>query len=277
MKKTKKTKTTELFYRAIKGDCVELMRQRYAVLSTGPKLIIADPPYNQGAIYDAYGDLKPYDEYMQFTQNWLKAAKFALSPHGSMWVFAPDEWVSEIDGFVKHTLKMYKRRHVIWAFTFGQASQKNFSKSHCHLLYFTNTKTKYTFNADSLRVPSARQAVYNDNRANSKGKLPDATWMLLREQLEPEMQPDRDTWMVSRVCGTFGERQPHSPNQIPIPVMERIVLACSNPGDLVVEPFAGSGSAGVACAMHGRSWEGFDISKKCIMRSQQRVEAVLEC
>jgi DNA modification methylase len=249
------------------GDCVGLL----ASLETAPRLVIADPPYNQGMAYEAYEDNLGYEEYMAWTRGWLAAATDALHRHGSLFVFVPDEWVSEVDVLCKRKFKLHKRRHIVWTFTFGQAAQKNFSKSHCHILYYTKAKTRFTFNEDAVRVKSARQAVYADKRANSAGKLPDDTWMLLKSQLEPYLGPDRDTWLVSRICGTFRERKRHSPNQIPVALMERIVTACSDPGDLVVDPFCGTGSSGVACALHDRPWLGYDVSAVCVDRANAAI------
>ncbi len=256
---------------ARKTDCVKAM----AGLAYEPNLIIADPPYNFGQPYDAYKDSKSHKEYVEWTRLWLGTAASRLHARGSVWVFVPDEWVSEIDVMAKREFKLYKRQHVVWAFTFGQKCTKKFTRSHCHLLYFTKTKTQFTFNANSLLVPSARQLRYNDKRAVKDGKLPDDTWMLLKEQLEPHMGKDKDTWLESRICGTFKEREKHSPNQIPVPVMERIVLACSNKGDRVVDPFAGTAASGVACALHGRNWEGFDVSPRCVAEGNRRIKAAL--
>jgi site-specific DNA-methyltransferase (adenine-specific) len=257
--------------KATQIDCIKGL----SVLPKKAKLIIADPPYNFGQPYDAYADNKSYDEYMSWTHSWLKAANMALDATGSMWIFCPDEWVSEIDIACRKSYRLYKRRHVIWAFTFGQKANKNFTRSHCHLLWMSKSNKSYTFNFKDVKVPSARQLVYNDKRAVTGGKPPDATWMLLKDQLEPYMTPDKDTWLMSRICGTFKERKKHSPNQLPVPLLERIVLACSNKGDLVVDPFAGTGSSGVACALHGRSWEGFDLSKLCVNASNKRIAETL--
>ena len=264
----KKDQPTQL---ARKVDCIKAMNG----LGYRPKLIIADPPYNFCQPYEAYEDNKPADKYLDWTSQWMAAAVKCLDKHGSLFVFAPDEWVSEIDILARKELQIFRRQWIIWAFTFGQRAQRGFTRSHCHILWFTKTKSKYTFNFDAVRVPSARQLVYNDKRAVAGGKPPDDTWMLLKGQMDPYMGPDKDTWLVSRVCGTYKERKKHSPNQIPVPIMERIVLACSNPGDHVVDPFAGTGSSGVACAIHGRHWEGFDISATCVNESNRRMKKAL--
>lgn len=263
---TKPKKPTQ---KAELGDCVPKLQG----LANQARLLVCDPPYNQKANYDAYKDNLKYDEYLDWSRRWLRAARDALTPDGSMWIFCPDEWVSELDIVCRKELKLRKQRHVVWAFTFGQKATKNFTRSHCHLLWMTKRKDDYVFNFDAVKVPSARQVKYNDKRAVAGGKPPDATWMLLKEQLEPHMGPDKDVWLVSRVCGTFKERKKHSPNQLPLPLLERIVLTCSDPGDLVVDPFAGTGGTGVVCAKHKRNWRGFDLSEECVKQSNARVSA----
>lgn len=257
----------------VREDCVTGLRR----LEKGSAFLgIADPPYNFGQEYDAYEDNLKHDEYLAWTRTWLEAMTHALHKHGSLWIFAPDEWVSEIDLLARKEFKYYKQNHIVWYFTFGQAQQKKFTRSHCHLLWLSRTKTRFTFNADPLRVPSARQAIYKDKRANAPGKLPDDTWVLYKHQLEPLFKPDADTWLMSRICGTFKEREPTSPNQIPIPMMERIIRATSDEGDLVVDAFCGTGSAGVACAIHNRSYVGYDLSQACVRQATNRIAETLK-
>lgn len=250
-----------------KADCVDFLTS----LKRKPNLIVADPPYNYGVDYEAVGDNLAYDEYMTFTRRWLTAAVQALDTHGSMWVFIPDEWVSEIDLFCRKNLKIHRRSWIVWYYTFGVANQRNFSRSHTHLLYFTMRKSKFHFDDKAIRVPSARQLVYNDRRQSAAGKLPDNTWVLLREQLTPLFVPDGDTWLESRICGTFKERKKHSPNQLPEPLVERIVLSCSKPGDLVVDPFLGSGTTGVVSVRNRRDFAGCDLGDTCVSASAERI------
>src|SRR4029077_13074950 len=187
----------------------------------------------------------------------------------------PDELVSEVDMYCKHHLGLYKRAQIIWYFTFGvcNSSGKNFSRSHAHILYYVKTKSRFTFNDQAIRVPSARALVYGDKRANPKGKAADNTWMLLKSEMESVFRPDQDTWLENRVCGTYKERQKDSPNQIPLPIMERLVLVASNPGDLVCDPFVGSGSSGVVSHRHGRRFVGMDISKQYLANAEKRILA----
>src|SRR5436305_14031919 len=111
-----------------------------------------------------------------------------------------------------------------------------FAKSHTHILYFTKDEKNFTFNADAVRVASARQTTYADARANPKGKLPDDVWYLRPQEAaaetsssaEPLFNELCDTWNVSRVCGTFKEREGWHGCQMPLGVLDRIIKASSN-------------------------------------------------
>jgi site-specific DNA-methyltransferase (adenine-specific) len=170
----------------------------------------------------------------------------------------------------------------VWHYTFGQQTKKMFAKSHTHILYFSKDKpnpgmTNLTFNADAVRVASARQTTYADSRANPKGKLPDDTWFLRPQEAAPHgyFEPGMDTWYESRVCGTFREREGWHGCQMPIAVLNRIILASSNPGEIVLDPFNGSGTTVVAAALLGRRFIGIDQSEEYVAYARKRLEHAL--
>jgi site-specific DNA-methyltransferase (adenine-specific) len=174
------------------------------------------------------------------------------------------------------------RNWIIWHYTFGQQTKKMFAKSHTHILYFSKSEPEagmgnITFNADAVRVASARQTTYADARANPKGKLPDDTWYL-RPQETPEefFAGDSDTWNVSRVCGTFKEREGWHGCQMPTKVLDRIVLASSNPGDIVLDPFSGSGTTALSAALLGRKYVGIDQSQDYVEFARKRLQHALD-
>src|SRR5438093_950282 len=82
---------------------------------------------------------------------------------------------------------------------------------------------------DDIRVPSARQLVYADARAHSKGRLPDDTWILRPQDAHGSFTPQEDVWYVPRVCGTFKERAGWHGCQMPEQLLGRIITACSRP------------------------------------------------
>ena len=233
----------------VHGDVLE-------ILPTWPEgcvdLVFADPPFNIGYEYDAYHDDRAPQEYLEWSRAWLDACLRVLKPNGTLWVAIGDEYAAEIRVMMRPRATL--RNWVIWHYTFGQNCKAKFNRGHAHLFYFVKDPHAFTFNGDAVRVPSDRQLKYNDKRANPKGKLPD------------------DVWTFSRVCGTFKERVGWHPCQMPVKVLDRIVLACSRPGDVVLDPFAGSGTTLVAAARHGRRWVGTELSEQYASLATRRIE-----
>ncbi len=239
----------------ISGDCIEILGEVKKPLAD---LIFADPPFNIGYKYDVYEDRKAYDDYYQWTHDWMAACMKALKPTGSFWIAIGDDYAAEVR-VIGRKLGLNLRNWVIWHYTFGQATKYKFARSHTHLFYFTKTtdRKEVTFNDMDIRIPSARQTTYADSRANPKGKIPD------------------DVWSFSRVCGTFHERVKWHPCQMPEKVLERIIKVSSNPGDLVVDPFSGSGTTLVVAANLKRDYFGTDISKDYVKKSKERIKETL--
>ncbi len=256
--------------RVVLGDCVEGLK----TLGEGTvDLAFADPPFNIGYQYDIYDDRKAADDYLDWTRAWTREVARVLKPTGSFWLAIGDEFAAELKVLVHRELGLSPRSWVIWYYTFGVNCSKKFNRSHAHLLYFVKDPKRFTFNVDPIKVPSARQLVYADRRANPSGRLPDDTW-ILRPQNVPDgfLQAD-DTWHMPRVCGTFKERAGWHGCQMPEQVLGRIIRASSNPGDLVLDPFAGSGTTLAVARKLGRRALGFELSPEYAARAQGRLEA----
>src|SRR5205085_4534586 len=97
-----------------------------------------------------------------------------------------------------------------------------------------------------------------------------------QEAPEPLFSAECDTWNVSRVCGTFKEREGWHGCQMPMGVLNRIILASSNPGDIVLDPFNGSGTTVVSAALNGRKYVGIDQSAEYVDYARKRLAHALE-
>ena len=151
--------------RVINGDCLEAL----AELPEGcVDLAFADPPFNIGYKYDRYDDSRNSDDYLGWTGDWLAAVRRVLKPDGSFFVAIGDEYVAEIK-IRLDALGLTMRNWIVWHYTFGVSCTKKFSRSHAHILYYVADPKRFTFNADAIRVPSARQTTYADRRANPRG------------------------------------------------------------------------------------------------------------
>ncbi|MCG8451215.1 MAG: site-specific DNA-methyltransferase, partial [Pirellulales bacterium] len=138
-------------------------------------------------------------------------------------------------------------------------------RSHVHLFHFVKDAKNFTFNADdpAIRVPSARGLVYGDKRTNPKGRLPDDTWILRPQDFQSDaygFTPEQDTWFFSRVAGTFKERQGFHGCQMPEQLLGRIIRVSSNEGDVVFDPFTGSGTTLAVAKKLGREFLGTELS-----------------
>ncbi|MDW8224090.1 MAG: site-specific DNA-methyltransferase, partial [Gemmatales bacterium] len=235
-------------------------------------LIIADPPYNIGYDYDIYNDNRPDEEYLDWTHRWISAAHRLLKDDGSIWIAIGDEYAAEIKYIAQRKVGLHLRNWVIWYYTFGVSCQDKFSRSHTHLLYFVKNTNSFKFRAERIRVPSARRLVYEDARTNPAGRVPDNTWILRPQDIPNCFQAIEDTWYFARVAGTFRERAKFMQCQLPEQLLARIILSCSDPGDVVFDPFAGSGSSLVVAKKLGRRWLGCELSPNYARQAQQRLD-----
>jgi DNA modification methylase len=260
----------------IQGDCIQ-------TLNGGPEgwvdLAFADPPFNIGYLYHGYQDDRSVDDYLNFSRDWMRAVKRALKPTGSFFLAIGDDFAADLAVIARRELGFNLRNWIIWHYTFGQQPKMKFARSHTHILYLTKDPQAFTFNPDAIRVASARQTTYADVRANPKGKLPDDTWFLRPQEAnaadEQLFAAECDTWNVSRVCGTFKEREGWHGCQMPMGVLDRIIKSASNPGDIVLDPFNGSGTTCVSAALLGRRYVGIDQSEEYVGYARKRLEHAL--
>lgn len=253
------------------GDCIEAMRS----MDDGQvDLAFADPPFNIGYKYDVYDDSRSDDEFLNWCRDWMTEVVRILKPDGTFWLAIGDEYAAEMKVMMQRELHLVCRSWVIWYYTFGVNCKNKYSRSHAHLFYMVKDPKCFTFNADQIRVPSARQLVYGDRRANPKGRLPDDTWILRPQDLPDGFQADDDTWYFPRVAGTFKERAGFHGCQMPEQLLGRIIRSCSNETETVFDPFAGSGTTLAVAKKLNRQYLGCELSTEYAKLVQQRLDAI---
>jgi site-specific DNA-methyltransferase (adenine-specific) len=252
------------------GDCITGM----AKLPAGAiDLVFADPPFNIGYDYDIYDDAQEAESYLSWCKRWGSEIARVLKPEGTFWLAIGDDFAAELKLMFQNDLGFTCRSWVIWYYTFGVNCQKKFSRSHTHLFHFVKDSEHFTFNAAAIRVPSARQLVYADARADARGRLPDDTWVLRPQDLPDGFDASENTWYFPRVCGTFKERAGWHGCQMPEQLLGRIIRCCSNPDDIVMDPFAGSGTTLAVAKKLGRRWLGFELSANYAAMIETRLAA----
>ncbi len=258
-------------YDLLQGDCVQTL----AGLKPGSvDLVFADPPFNIGYDYDVYDDRKAADEYLAWSKKWMAGVARVLKPTGTFWLAIGDEYAAELKVLATRELGFTCRSWVIWYYTFGVNCKRKFNRSHAHIFHFVRDPKEFTFNVEAIRVPSARQLVYADARANASGRMPDDTWVLRPQDLPEGFEPDGDTWYFSRVCGTFKERAGFHGCQMPEQLLGRIIKVSSNPGEVVLDPFAGSGTTLAVAKKLRRAYVGCELSESYADQVRKRLDLI---
>ncbi|MFM7043212.1 MAG: DNA-methyltransferase [Planctomycetaceae bacterium] len=254
-----------------RGDCLEMLAR---LPDASVHLAFADPPFNIGYDYDTYDDRRTADDYLAWSRRWIGGVQRVLRPDGTLWLAIGDEYAAELKVLATRELGFTCRSWVVWYYTFGVNCRSKFSRSHAHLFHLVKDPAAFTFNSDAIRVPSARELVYGDKRANPRGRLPDDTWVLRPQDLPAGFGSDEDTWYFPRVCGTFKERSGWHGCQMPEQLLGRIIRASSHPDDVVLDPFAGSGTTLAVAKKLGRRFIGCELSEAYAERIRARLDSI---
>lgn len=227
------------------------------------QLVVTSPPYNVGKEYEARLAL---DEYVARHTPVIEECARVLRPGGSIcWQVGnhvDNGSVVPLDVIFFPILQaqgLTPRNRIVWAFGHGLHCKKRLSGRHETILWFTKGD-EYLFDLDPIRVPSK----YPNKRhfkGPNKGKLSG----------NPLGKNPSDVWEIPNVKANHPEKTVH-PCQFPIELAERLVLAMSAPNDVVLDPYAGVGSAVIAAAKHGRRGVGLEINPHYCVVAKQRLE-----
>lgn len=246
------------------GDRLKLLEQ---VPSSAARLVVTSPPYNLGKKYE---NKLEFDTYLQRQRDTIQECVRTLALDGSLcWqvgnhVGAESE-IFPLDIFIYSICKDFGlklRNRVIWCFEHGLHCKQRLSGRYETILWFTKSND-YVFNLDAIRVPQKYPG-----KKYFKGKKAG------QYSCHPLGKNPGDVWQIPNVKHNHIEKTSH-PCQFPIELVERLVLALTNPGDLVIDPYSGVGSAACAAVIHGRRAAGSDTSAEYIAVARERVKMAL--
>lgn len=241
------------------GDCIELMKK---IPDDSIDLIFADPPYNLqlnnelyrpnqskvDAVNDDWDKFNSFSEYDEFTQKWLSECKRILKASGTIWVIGTYHNIFRI-GKIIQDLGFWILNDIIWIKTNPMPNFKGtrFNNAHETLIWATKSKkSKYTFHYHSLKI-------FNDDL---------------------QMRSD---WIIPICQGEervkVNGKKAHS-TQKPEQLLYRILIATSNVGDIVLDPFSGSGTTATVAKKLGRKFIAFEQDENYVKISNERLEKI---
>lgn len=212
-------------------------------------LIVADPPYNLGkSEWDRLGSTA---DYVAWSARWIGAAQRALTPTGSLYVMGFSELLARVLAAVAD--EWTGVRWLVWSYRNKANLKDDWGRSHESLLLLRKGK-RFTFNTDPVRIPYNQHTTRYPERTQAEssqyggGKRREDRW-----RPHPLGARPRDVLEVPVLANGTREKTAH-PTQKPVQLIRRLVLASSNEGDLVVDPFGGSGTTALVAETHGRRW-----------------------
>jgi site-specific DNA-methyltransferase (adenine-specific) len=216
--------------------------------SNSADLIIADPPYNLGKNYGNNNDNKNFDEYMDFSRDWIKEAHRILKNTGTIYIFMGVRFISYLYMLMEKEYNFIFNSWITWHYTQGLGKTKGFSPRHDDILMFSKTDN-YKFILDNIRIPQKYYRSVNNMRGANPG----------------------DVWQFSHVHYCNKNRQEH-PTQKPEGLIERMVLASSEENDMVIDPFAGSGTTLRVCQQLNRNCIGIELNPEYVKLIHKRLK-----
>jgi len=226
-------------------------------------LSVTSPPYNIGKTYE---EVMALDDYLSWCEEWINLLHLAATPSGAFWLnlgylAVPGRAKAvPIPYLLWERVPFFLLQEIVWNYGAGVAARHTFSPRNEKFLWYVRDPEGYTFNLDDVRDPDVK---YPNQKKNGKLKC------------NPLGKNPSDVWQIPKVTSganrSSTERTAH-PAQFPVAVIERIVKASSNQGDLLLDPFSGSGSLVEAALKEGRFSIGIEILPEYVELSVARIK-----
>lgn len=232
----------------ILGNSIDVLKK---IKSNSIDLIFADPPYNIGKDFGNNKDIwKSKKEYIEWCKTWLDECYRVLKDNGTFYFMTATQHMSYLDVYVSEKYNVLSR--IIWSYdSSGVQSRKNFGSLYEPILMTTkSTNSKYTFNYNDILVEA---------KTGAKRKLID--YRKTPPQPYNTKKVPGNVWNFNRVRFLMDEYENH-PTQKPEELLERIILASSNPGDVVLDPFSGSFTTSCVAVKNNRNAIGIDLNEE---------------
>ncbi len=240
------------------GDMLEALSSK--IPDGSVDLIFADPPYNIGKNFNGRKDKWISEEvYLQWCYKWIDLCLRKLKDKGSFYLMAATQNMPYFDIYLRDKISILSR--IVWSYdSSGVQAKKYYGSLYEPILFCVKDKQQYTFNADDILVEA---------KTGAKRKLIDYR-KPVPTQYNLRKVPG-NVWEFPRVRYRMDEYEKH-PTQKPVALLERIVRASSNPGDLVLDPFAGTFTTSFVAKKLGRQSIGIEIEEDYVKIGLRRLQ-----
>ena len=245
----------EMKSKIIYGDCIEKLR---IIKDNTIDIVFADPPFNLNKRYSTYQDNIPFEKYIQWTEKWITECLRVLKPSGSIFIYNIPKLLTYTSQILNR--KAFFKHWIAWKSN-GRPLGKTLQPSHYGILYYVKDKRIFKYN--DVRKPHETCRKCNTYLKDYGGKehLRHAFGTLIG-----------DVWDDIHRVRHNKRRIVSHPCQLPVHLIERIILLSTDPGDIVLDPFLGSGTTAMACKRLGRSCIGIDMDAGYVKLAKERVE-----
>ncbi len=249
-------------HKIIWGDALEVMAN--GIQDNSIDLIFVDPPYNIGKDFNGRKDKwNSEKEYLDWCCQWLDLCVKKLKDTGSLYVMAATQNMPHIDLYLRGKLEILSR--IVWYYdSSGVQAKQYYGSLYEPILFCVKDKNQYTFNSNDILV---------DAKTGAQRKLIDY------RKAVPAMYNTKkvpgNVWEIPRVRYRMDEYEDH-PTQKPIALLERIITASSNPGDLILDPFSGTFTTSFVAKQLGRRSIGIEIDEKYVKIGLRRLQILTE-
>lgn len=239
----------------VEGDCLKILPRLRDVEAT---CIFADPPFNKGENYGSVSDNMDAGKFTVFCIEWIMEIGKLAKDHTSVWVNVPDYMISFVyQQLCGQDLKLIN--WCIWHYRFAQKTNLKFIPAKTHCLWMCKKPELVKWRPENVQVETDRAKYYDDWRDDSTGtRVPFDVWGFEKY------------W--GRVQGNNKERVPGRPNQLPEKYLERVIKACTDEGDLVIDPFLGTGTTTTVARALNRRSIGIELDPEAVKLAYERTE-----
>ena len=247
----------DLDHKICMGDALVALRN---IEDSSVDLIFIDPPYNLGKDFNGYKDRWDKDQdYIDWCQEWLELSIKKLKPTGSLYVMTSTQFMPHLDIFLQNKMAILSR--IVWYYdSSGVQAKKYYGSLYEPILFCVKDKNQYTFNSNDILVES---------KTGAKRKLID--YRKNPPKVYNSKKVPGNVWEFPRVRYRMDEYENH-PTQKPIALLERIIKASSNKGDLILDPFSGTFTTSFVAKQLGRRSIGIELQEDYVKIGLRRLD-----